>query len=174
MRFQKFLPLTQSPVVFVARSCGCLSTWHWNLGLGSLVWAWDSSLLRYPSQILSTTCGCGISPFHVCILPTSLDGCGFFNSIVIRLPSNSISDSFECWLFCILVVILMWLCTEASCDCLHCHLDWKSLYKLLCIQEEMLWPSHLDISIYSASIHPYNYHLLHTLLQARSCAKFLT
>ena len=30
---QKFLPLTQSPLVFVARSFGDLSSWHWNPGL---------------------------------------------------------------------------------------------------------------------------------------------
>ena len=43
-------PLTQSPLVFTARSCGNLSSWHWNPGLGGLVWVWDYSLLRYPSQ----------------------------------------------------------------------------------------------------------------------------
>ena len=47
----KFLPPTQSPLLFAARSCGDLSPWHWNLGLDGLVWAWDSLLLRYPSQI---------------------------------------------------------------------------------------------------------------------------
>ena len=34
---QKFLPPTQSPLLFAARSYGnCLSFWHWNPGLGSL------------------------------------------------------------------------------------------------------------------------------------------
>ncbi|KAF6104168.1 hypothetical protein HJG60_011186 [Phyllostomus discolor] len=46
---QKFLPLTQSPLVFTARSYGDLSSCHWNPGLGDLVWGWDSSLLRYSS-----------------------------------------------------------------------------------------------------------------------------
>ena len=31
---QLFLPLTQSPLGFAARSCGDLSSWHWNAGLG--------------------------------------------------------------------------------------------------------------------------------------------
>ena len=31
---QKFLPLTQSLMVFAARSCRDLSSWHWNPGLG--------------------------------------------------------------------------------------------------------------------------------------------
>ena len=51
LRLQKFLPLTQSPLIFAARSCGDLSSWHWNLGLGFLVWGWDSLLLRYPSRM---------------------------------------------------------------------------------------------------------------------------
>ena len=31
---QKFLPLTQSSLVFTARGYGDLSSWHWNPGLG--------------------------------------------------------------------------------------------------------------------------------------------
>ena len=49
MGLQKFLPLTQSLLVFAARSYGDLSSWHWIPGLGGLVWAWDSSFLRYHS-----------------------------------------------------------------------------------------------------------------------------
>ena len=52
-------------------------------------------------------------PFSISTPPTSLGGCDFFNSIVIRFPFNSISDSSEWLLFYILVVILMWLCKEA-------------------------------------------------------------
>ena len=43
---QKFLPLTQSLLVFAATSYGVLSSWHWGL-----VWGWDFSLPRYPSWI---------------------------------------------------------------------------------------------------------------------------
>ena len=43
---QKFLPLTQSLQVFAARSCGDLSSWHWNPGMRGLVWGWNSSLPR--------------------------------------------------------------------------------------------------------------------------------
>ena len=49
--FQQLLLLTQSPLVFAARSRRDLSSWHWNTGLGILVWSWDSSFPRYPSQI---------------------------------------------------------------------------------------------------------------------------
>ena len=34
LRLQKFLPPTQSPLDFAARSCGDLSSWHWNPELG--------------------------------------------------------------------------------------------------------------------------------------------
>ena len=43
-----------------------------------------------PPKFLSTTCGCGTRLFHNSVPPTSLDGCGFFHSIVIRLPFNLI------------------------------------------------------------------------------------
>ena len=49
--FQKFLPPTQSALTFTARSCGDLSSWHWDPGLEGLVWDWDSSLLRYPFHL---------------------------------------------------------------------------------------------------------------------------
>ena len=50
----------------------------------------------------------------------------FFNSVVVGLPLNSISDGSERWLFCILGVILMWLCEEASCVYWCRLLNWKS------------------------------------------------
>ena len=63
---------------------------------------------------------------------TSLDGCGFFNSIVVRLPFNSISDDPEWWLFYILIVILMWLCKELSHVFLHRHLPNNFLFNSIC------------------------------------------
>ena len=92
--------------------------------MGGLVWSWVSLLPCYP-KFLPTTHRCGASLLRVSTPPTSLDGCGFFNSIVVRLPFNSISDSSEWW-FHILVVILMCLCKEVSHVCLCCRLDWKS------------------------------------------------
>ena len=57
LEVQKFLPLTQFLLVFAARSCGDLPSWHWNpelgvpgVGLGLL--APKISLLNfYPSHI---------------------------------------------------------------------------------------------------------------------------
>ena len=50
----------------------------------------------------------GVAPAaFASVPPTCLDGCGFFNSTVVRLPFNSISDGSEWWLFDILVVILI-------------------------------------------------------------------
>ena len=71
---QKFLPLTQTPPVFAARSCGDLSSWHWNPGLGGLMCGWDSLLLRYPSQIYPPHMG--ERPVHstfALLLPVSVD-----------------------------------------------------------------------------------------------------
>ena len=102
---------------------------------GTLVWgAWCRTATPHswdiPPGFLSTTCVCGTSSFHVCASP-SLDGCGFFNSIVVRLPFKSISDGSEWWLFCIFVVILMWLCKEVSLVCQCWHLDWQTLHSFL-------------------------------------------
>ena len=57
------------------------------------------------SQIFIHHMWCGTGLLCICALPTSLDRCGFFNSVVVRLPFNSISDGSEWWLFCILVLI---------------------------------------------------------------------
>ena len=111
-------------------------------GTGTLgQWVWCVAGTP-PKDILpksvSTTPGWGTSPFYFCAPPTSLDGCGFFNSVVVRLPFSLISDVPEWWLFYISVVILMWLCKEASYVCLCHHCDQKSSnilfndYKIVC------------------------------------------
>ena len=104
-------------------------TQHWNPGLegagvGPRLLTPEMCLLNfYPPHV-----GLGTSPIHACAPHSGLDGCGFFNSIVVRLPFNFISDSSEQWWFYILVVILMRLCEEIGHVCLHCHLDQKSSY----------------------------------------------
>ena len=96
------------------------------LGMGTWCWAGTPYSRDLPPKFLSTTHGCGTSPFCVSALLTSLDGCGFFNSVVVRLPFNSISDSSQQWLFYNLVVIFMWLWEEISYVYLCHHVDWKS------------------------------------------------
>ena len=88
-------------------------------------------------EFLSTTCGCGTSPIHDCTTLTNLDWCGFFNSVVVRLPFNLIFDCSE-WRFYILVVISMWLYKEASHVCLRCHLYRQSSLFCLYIQNRRL------------------------------------
>ena len=88
-------------------------------GPGTLGWgAWCEAetpcCLDIPLGFVSMTRGQGTSPFHICASPTTLDVHGFFNSIVVRLPFNLISNGSEWWLFHILVVILMWLCEEVT------------------------------------------------------------
>ena len=126
---QRFYPPTQLPLVFAARRYGDSSSWHWNPGLGGLVWGWDSSFLRYPSWIFSHHTWMWDQPISCLCPPTSLDGCGFFNSVVVRLPVNLIADDRKWWLFHRLVVTLMCLHAEASHVYLCCHLDWSILVK---------------------------------------------
>ena len=116
---QQFLPLTLIPTGFCSQKVWgliflALETWASgpNIGMGLLTP--EISLLNF-----------GTSLFGNCAPPNNLDGCGFFNSVVVRLPFNSISYFSECRLFYILVVILM-LCKEVSLVCPSCHLDCKS------------------------------------------------
>ena len=106
--------------------------------------SWD-----VPPKFLSTTCGHGTSPFRICAPPTSLDGCSFFNSIVVRLPFNSIFDSSEWPLFHTSAVILMWLCEKASCVYLCWHLDWKPpMFFCYNISELFIFSLWLNIPFY--------------------------
>ena len=59
LKIQQFLPLSQSPLVFTARSYGDSSSQCWNSGLCSLAWGWNRLLPRYPSRFFSTTHECG-------------------------------------------------------------------------------------------------------------------
>ena len=89
-------------------------------GTGTLGWgAWcrvgTPCSQDNPPECLSTTHGVRDQPVRICTPPTSLDECGFFNSIVFRLLLNSVSDGSKWWWFFILVVILMWLCRGEPC-----------------------------------------------------------
>ena len=100
-------------------------------GTGSLGWgarcgAGVPCSQNVPPQFLPTTRVCGTSPFCFSVPPTIVNGCGFFNSIVVSLPFNSILDSSEWRLFYSVAAILMWLCKEVSHVYLCCHLDWMS------------------------------------------------
>ena len=65
------------PTGFEAGSCGALSSWSRNPGLGGLVWERTPHFWDIPSEFLSTTHGWETSQFCICTPPTSLDGCGF-------------------------------------------------------------------------------------------------
>ena len=99
---QKILPPTQSPLGFAARNYGDLSSWNRNPGLEAgegggqaLVWGWNSLLPRYHSQIFIHHTWIWNQPVHAFTPPASLDGYHLFNSIVVRLPFNSISAGSE-------------------------------------------------------------------------------
>ena len=88
--FQQFLSLTDSiPDGFCSQKLWgliflALEPWAGGLGVGLELLAPKISLLNFY--------GFGTGLFRVCTPLTSLDGCGFFNSIVVRLPFSSISD----------------------------------------------------------------------------------
>ena len=63
LELQKLLPLTQSLLVFAARSCGDLPSWHWNPGLGLL--APKISLLNFYLPHV------GVGPVHSVSPPLS-------------------------------------------------------------------------------------------------------
>ena len=66
------------------------------------------------------------SQLRVSAPPTSLDGCFFFNSLVVRLPYSLIFWQF--WLFFVFkfVVILLLVVQGEKCIYLHLHLGRKS------------------------------------------------
>ena len=76
------------------------------LGCGALCGAGTPHSWYIPPEFLPTTCGCGTSLFSMSAPFTYLGGCGFFNSMVVRLPFKLISDGPEWWLFYSLAVIL--------------------------------------------------------------------
>ena len=100
---------------FLPEVIGTYSPGSGTLGLATCCGAGTPCSRAIPPEFLSSKHGCGTSPFRVSNPSTSLNGWCFFNSVVVRLPFSSISDSSEWWLFYNLVVILMWLCKEVSC-----------------------------------------------------------
>ena len=88
---QQFLPLTQSLLVFIARSYGDLPSLHWYPGVGLGLLAPKISLPNFYSPYVGCGTACSASR---ALLPV-WNGCGFFNSIVVRLPFNLFSDVSE-------------------------------------------------------------------------------
>ena len=65
------------------------------LGYGAWCWVGTPRTRDIPPEFSLTTCECGTSLFHISTSPTVLDGCGFFNPVVVGRPFISISDSSE-------------------------------------------------------------------------------
>ena len=90
---QKCLPLNQSLLVLQPEVMGTYLPGTGTLGWGTCCEAGDPCSQDTPPEFLSITCRCGTILFCISVPPTSLDGCGFFNSVVVRLPFNLISGS---------------------------------------------------------------------------------
>ena len=58
-RIPQFLLLPQPPLFFTARSYGDLPPWHWNCGLGCLVWGWDPYPWGIPPNFYPPHAGAG-------------------------------------------------------------------------------------------------------------------
>ena len=91
---QKFLPSAQSALVFGARSYRDLFFCSWNPGLGAWCGAGTPCSQDIPPNFIHHMWVWDI-PFCISAPPTSLDECGFSNSVIVRLPFNLISDSSE-------------------------------------------------------------------------------
>ena len=92
---QRFLILIQSCWFLQPEVMGTYLSGTGTLDCGSWCGAGTPCSQDIPPEFLSTTRGCGTSLFHVSTLPTSMDGYGFFNSVVVRLSFNTISDRSE-------------------------------------------------------------------------------
>ena len=112
MKIWQFLLPSQTPMVFTVKGNGGLSSWCWNPGL----WACpvtEISLSRgippdfYPPHV-------NVGPFELrslCTvsatlpLPPNLDECGFFKSLVVRLPYSLILWCSGCCFWDMVVIL---------------------------------------------------------------------
>ena len=118
----------QSPLLFCSQNLWGLIFLALELWAGEPgYWAGTPCSFDILPEFTSTTHGCGSSLFHICAPPTSLDGCGSFNSVVVRLPLKLSSDGSDQRWFHILVGSWVWLCQEVSHVYLCLNLDLKLL-----------------------------------------------
>ena len=73
---------------------------------------------------------CHASFLPISALPTSLDGCFFFDSLGVGLLSIQFIFWHFLFLFLNLLLSFFWLYEEAKCICLRLHLCWECLYFL--------------------------------------------
>ena len=99
-----------------------------NVGLrGLLAAGWPALFHNPPPLWARPRCRKSSPPrLPVSAPPTSLDGCFFFISLVVRLPCGSIFCQF--WFFFVFKLLSFWLWEEAQCVHLHLHLGRKLLH----------------------------------------------
>nr|KAF6349281.1 hypothetical protein mMyoMyo1_011821 [Myotis myotis] len=90
--------------------------WGAGVGLGPLAPHRGPPQLRYPSWFKKKKRHTWVSDQTIpSLCPSSQSQCAFFfTSLVVLLPFSQLSGGSERWLFCVLVVILMWLWEAAS------------------------------------------------------------
>ena len=137
-------PAISTPTGFFSQRFWGFISLHWNLGLQGLSCSpvVPPSFLAHkhgtttlpdaalPAPVLQLPPCCKSSPPWLPILtpPTVLGECFFLNSLVIRLPYNSIFWQFWLFLFLNLLLFFFWFCEEAKYTYLCLYLATHSLY----------------------------------------------
>ena len=96
---------------------------HMNVGLPSPPAA---TLLALGSPASALPAWSSSSHGRASPLPTSLDECFFFKSLVLGFHTVQFSGSSGCFLFLNLLLSFFWLCEEAECIYLLLYVGWKS------------------------------------------------
>ena len=115
-------------LVFAARNCMDLSSWHWNPSLGDLMWGWDSSFLRYFSWVWTN-----ISRYEVTSLETEVTWPSFntYLSLQCSLQSKSFFlekiDIFHFIPFRVVLAEHYWIWIAWLCKALALHIMEQSL-----------------------------------------------
>ena len=151
LRNWQFLPLSQPPLIFTASSYKALFSQCWSPGLHGLAWGQDQALPRCffwflsrtwmwdcPFPLLPLLCyhhlaSAAPRPLHPgSTLPTCLDECFFFKSLVVGLPYSLIFWQFWFYVFRLIVILLM--VVQGGKACLPTPPSWLEVCGILVFQ----------------------------------------
>ena len=124
---QKFLLLTQSPLVNAARSYGDLSSWYSNPGLGGQCQAGIPHFRDMPHKLLSTTHWCGIILFHISVSLFLLLVWMDMISLITQLLCQT-SHFFQVFFWRVLLFFCLWPVSLSP--YFGCHFVFVSIYQV--------------------------------------------
>ena len=145
-------PMATTPIGFYCQRCWGFLFLRWNPGLCGL-----SRSPVAPPGLSACRCGttscclthlilqllpcCTSSPpwLPISALPTSLDECFFFNSLLSDFFTVRFSGRSGCFLFLNLLLSFFWLCKEAKSiyRCLHLSRKWSKPFNLYSLQNQL-------------------------------------